>query len=352
MKFRMSIYVIMLACFSSVSPLYAQESGTSQSAQQGAAVTGQPSSVDNQGIRNYLLGPGDTLDIRFFGQSEMNTIAEVDSDGNINSLPFVETPIRARCRTEKEVQKDIAAAYSKYIKSPQISVRITERKSRQPAVVLGAVRAPARVQMQRRVRLNEIVAVSGGFTDEATGSIQVLHTEPVMCPEPGDEPEQVIASDSSLKISEYKIAELLAGKTESNPFIRPGDIVTVLAAKPIYITGSVKSPQPVYLKDGLTLSRAIAMVGGVTREAKANEIHIYRQKAGSTEQELVKVDYKAIKDKKKEDILLKPYDVIEVPENGLLSRRRIGNTLFQSILGAGSGLVGGLGQAINYKIIY
>src|SRR6185436_7404481 len=70
--------------------------------------------VDSQGIRNYLLGPGDVLDVRVFGQSDLSSVVEIDSDGNVSSLPFLETPIRAQCRTEKEVQNDIALAYSKY----------------------------------------------------------------------------------------------------------------------------------------------------------------------------------------------------------------------------------------------
>ena len=31
------------------------------------------------------------------------------------------------------------------------------------------------------------MAASGGFTERAAGTIQILHTEPVMCPEPGEE---------------------------------------------------------------------------------------------------------------------------------------------------------------------
>jgi len=110
--------------------------------------------VDGQGIKNYLIGPGDVLDIRVFGQSDLNAVVEVDSDGNISSFPFMEAPISAKCRTEKEVQKDIIKAYGKILKNPQISVHIAERKSRQPATVFGAVRQPTRVQMQRRIRLN------------------------------------------------------------------------------------------------------------------------------------------------------------------------------------------------------
>lgn len=159
------IFSLSVICLSLAIVVGAQEQN--QGSFQGPNQVG---SVDNQGIRNYLLGPGDLIDVRVFGQPDLNAIAEVDSEGNISSLPFLETPIRARCRTEKEVQKDIAAAYAKYLKNPQVSVRITERKSRQPATVFGAVRQATRVQMQRKVRLNELMAASGGFTERAAGT--------------------------------------------------------------------------------------------------------------------------------------------------------------------------------------
>src|SRR5712691_8934796 len=147
---RSFVLVAILGCLTV--PTLVRTQGQ-ESAPQGPGQGGsQGSTVDNQGIKNYLLGPGDVLDVRVFGQSDLNAMVEVDSDGNISSLPFLEAPIRAKCRTEKEVQKDIAAAYAKYLKNPQVSVRIAERKSRQPATVFGAVRAPTRVQMQRKVR--------------------------------------------------------------------------------------------------------------------------------------------------------------------------------------------------------
>src|SRR3982751_6420887 len=117
--------------------------GSSIKAQdQRAASSSSNPAVDSQGVRRYLLGPGDVIDVRVFGQPDLSSVAEVDSDGNISSLPFLETPIRAQCRTEKDVQKDIALAYAKYIKSPQVSVLTKDRKSRQPATILGAVRDP------------------------------------------------------------------------------------------------------------------------------------------------------------------------------------------------------------------
>src|ERR1044072_8397990 len=137
---------------------------------------------NNQATRPYLLGPGDVVEIKVFGQPDLGSNAQVDSDGNLSSLPFLD-PIPAKCRAEREVQKDIAVAYSRVVKEPQVSVRILERNSRTPASISGAVRQATKVPMQRPQHLNELVAAAGGFTEKAAGTIQILHTEPVLCPE-------------------------------------------------------------------------------------------------------------------------------------------------------------------------
>jgi polysaccharide export outer membrane protein len=323
-----------------------------QEPSQGSSRASQASSVDDQGIRNYLLGPGDVLDIRVFGQPDLSSTVQVDGDGNLSSLPFLEAPILAKCRTEKDVQKDIAAAYSKFINNPQVSVRISERNSRQPATVFGAVRQPTRVEMKRKVRLNELMAVSGGFTERASGTIQILHTEPIMCPEPGEEAEASPIDATKLPFEIIKISELRSGKPESNPVIRPGDVVLVTEAEPVYITGSVVSPTGIFLRDQLTLSRALAMVGGPRKEAKLSDVRIYRQKPGSPEQEIIRVDYSAIKKNEKPDVLLQAYDVIEVPEAGMFSSQRIGSTLLGAITGGLSSAITSTGSYLPSRIIY
>ncbi len=305
--------------------------------------------MDTQGIKKYLLGPGDVVDVRFFGQSELNTTVAVDSDGNLAALPFIEQPIPAKCRTEKEIQRDITAAYSKLINKPQISVRIIERNSRPPATVFGAVRQPTRAQMQRRIRLNEMVALSGGFTERASGTIQILHTEPLMCPEPGEEAEAAPIDGTQIPFQIVKISDLRAGKIEANPVIRPGDYVLVTEAEPVYITGSVNSPSGVYLREKLTLGLALAMVGGPRQEAKLSDVRIYRQKPGSTEQEILRIDYSAIKKNQKPDILLQPFDIIEVPEASKFGLSRLPGTLLSALTG---GVTTSLGTSLPTRIIY
>ncbi|HEX5966727.1 MAG TPA: polysaccharide biosynthesis/export family protein [Pyrinomonadaceae bacterium] len=348
MKVKLSLVVAVAFVFSLALFAYGQDPQ-----QQGPPPQPQgPSSLDVQGIKAYLLGPGDVLDVRVFGQPELSSSVQVDSDGNLSSLPFLEKPIVAKCRTDKDIQKDITLAYSKFINNPQVSVRISERNSRQPATVFGAVRAPTRVEMKRKVRLNELMAVSGGFTERASGTIQILHTEPLMCPEAGEEKESAPIDGTRIPLQIIKIAELRAGKLEANPVIRPGDYVLVTEAEPIYITGSVVSPAGIYLREGLMLSRALAMVGGARKEAKLNEVKIYRQIAGSANQEVITVDVAAIRKNQKPDVPLQAYDVIEVPEAGMFSSSRIGQTLVGALTGGLSSAITNTGMYLPSRVIY
>jgi polysaccharide biosynthesis/export protein len=321
--------------------------------QQSTTPNTSQSALDIQGGRVYLLGPGDVLDIRVFGQPDLSTSnAQIDSDGNLSSLPFLETPIPAKCRTDKEVQKDIAAAYSKFINNPQVSVRIAERNSRQPATVFGAVRQSSRIEMKRKVRLNELIAVSGGFTERASGTIQILHTEPVMCPEPGEEEEAKPIDGTRIPLQIIKINELRAGNVTANPIIRPGDYVLVTEAEPVYITGAVAAPNGVYLRDGLTITRALAMVGGARKEAKLNDVRVFRQVPGTVKQEIIPVDVAAIKKNQKPDFLLQAFDVIEVPEASMFSSSRIGTTLMGALTGGMSSAISNTGMYLPSKVIY
>lgn len=347
MKVKQSLVLVLgLVCLLA-GAVHAQEQQ-----QQDPAPAPQNPSLDVQGIKNYLLGPGDVLDVRVFGQPELTSTVQVDSDGNLNGLPFLEVPVRAKCRTEKEVQKDITAAYAKFINNPQVSVRISERNSRQPATVFGAVRQPARVEMKRKVRLNELMAVSGGFTERAAGTIQILHTEPLMCPEPGEEAEAAPIDGTRIPLQIVKIGDLRAGKLEANPVIRPGDYVLVTEAEPVYITGAVLSPGGVFLRDQLMLSRALAMVGGTRKEAKLNDVRVYRQVPGSSNQEVIHVDVAAIKKNEKPDFVLQPYDVIEVSESGMFSSNRIGSTLMGALSGGLTGAISNTSTYLPSRIIY
>ena len=311
-------------------------------------------SLDSQGLGRYRVGPGDLLDVRVFGQPDLNSTVEIDADGNISSLPFIETPIPAKCRDERDIQKSITEAYAKYIVKPRVSVRVLERRSRAPAVVYGAVRNAARFQMMRRVKLHELLASAGGITLNAAGTIQLVHTEPELCPKEEGVMQTVAASLSDRQpaapgtdlgqMEIYKISDVKTGLAKDDPYIRPGDIVIVSEGAPIYLTGAVVAPRELILKDGMTLGRAIAMSGGVTRQAKSNDVHIYRQKDGKIGSEDMKVNFEAIKKGQQPDILLQAYDIVEVRQIGTLAPRNWGDLFLNTIRGG----IGVLPQRMIY----
>ena len=285
------------------------------------------SALDDQGLGRYLVGPGDILDVRVFGQADLNSTVEVDSDGNISSLPFIETPIRAKCRNEKDIQVSITEAYAKYLLKPRVSVRLTERRSRPPAVIFGAVRNAQRVDMRRRVRLHELLASSGGITQNASGTIQIMHTEPEMCVDSQTTGGQITSDIGQLEI--YQIADVKSGKEKGDPYIRPGDIVIVTEGEPIYITGAVVQPHEMTLKDGLTLARAIMMSGGATRQAKTSDVHIYRKTSAGSED--IKVNYEAIKKGQAKDIPLQAYDIVDVRTSSVWSPKNLGDFFLNTV---------------------
>ena len=330
----MSNKMLILAAIIVMVVMGASTTGAQEQGQ--SPVSGSPGGVDSQGIRNYLLGPGDVLDVRVFGQADLSSTVEIDSDGNISSLPFLETPIRAQCRTEKEVQKDIATAYAKYIKNPQISVLVKERKSRQPSIITGAVRSPMQVFMMREVRLHELITKAGGWTDRASGMIEIMHTQAPMCATDGVFQKAALAEKGNFGMALYKITDLKAGKEEADPVIWPGDVVTVREGDPVYVTGMVVKPTELIIRDKLTLTHAIAMAGGPLRMAKTSDVHILRQKEGG--QDDLKFNLDAIRKGKAADVELKPFDIVALDEASLFSGKGMGD-LLKGIVRSSAGMV-------------
>ena len=94
------------------------------------------------------------------------------------------------------------------------------------------------------------------------------------------------------------------------------------------------------------------MVGGARKEAKISDVRVYRQKPGATDQEMIRVDYAAIKKNQKPDFFLQPFDVVEVPEASMLSSARIMPTLFGALTGGLGSMVTSGGSSLVNRVIY
>jgi polysaccharide biosynthesis/export protein len=321
---RLALRTIVRAClFSLLLTLSIHES----SAQQASAIAGGPAGrIGSDEIATkpaapavtdtrYRIGPGDVLDVRVARAPELSREAvRVDQSGNIR-MPMLDTDIPAACQTEGELAQNIATLYRKYKNEPHVDVFVKEFQS-QPVAVIGAVHNAAQFKLQRQVRLLELLSLVGGPTDVAGQTIQVVHAGggPICQAGKG----AVDAGDSSAFVS-YNLSNTLHGLPEANPFVQPGDVISVPQADQVFVLGNVLRPAAIPLKEPLTISRAIAIAGGTAPSTKKDKVRIIRQMPGTTVKKEIIVDLTAIDKNKAEDVLLVANDVVDVPISGTKS---------------------------------
>ena len=266
--------------------------------------------------RGYLLAPGDVISVKVLGEEAFNFEAALDENGNVQ-VPFFEEPLSAMCKNERELRTDVTKLIGKYLRSPQVSLNIKDRKSRPPTTVYGAVRNPQTLVLMRDVRLSEILATVGGVNEDAGGMVQVVRPNAPLCGSKEElaEWKAMTSSENMIPLKIYSLASIRQlASDDSNPVIYPGDIIEVERGKPVYLVGEVKGGQGgILIKErGLTLFSALSMVGGPSQQAKTKDIKIYRQKKDSIERETISINYDLIREGKQKDIPLEPYDVVEV----------------------------------------
>ena len=264
--------------------------------------------------RAYLVVPGDKIEGKVLGEDQFNFTTTIAEDGYFE-VPFVEEPILAKCRSERELREEVKKHLSKYLRRPLVNVQVTERRKPAPVIVAGEVRRPGRIELTRETRLLELISDSQGATEDAGGIVRVFRSKPSLCADDekiaqwNEESEYGKITPSRL----YTMSSIIKAGVESNPVIYSGDIILVEKAYPVYINGEVSQKQGIYIKEGgLSLSQAIAQVGGTREKAQLKQVKIYRKVANSRDRQVIIANLIAIRDKKEKDVMLEPYDIVDV----------------------------------------
>lgn len=275
-----------------------------------------PSPSDTENDLSYRIGPGDELDVRVFGRAELSKVVRVDNYGKIR-LPFLKE-MQAACYTEAQLAGIIAEGYKKYLQDPQVDVLVKEFRS-QPVAVIGAVSQPGRFQLQRRVRLLELITFAGGPQTRAGATIHIIHSNEHNHCSPNsakDQTENGEGGDSlASALTSIKLRDLLAGAPEANPFVQSGDIISIPEADQIFVTGSVVKPGAYPMPPQVTLSQAVAMAGGVNMEGTSGRVRLIRGEPGKSERKEMVFNLNDIHKRKIQDVALMPNDIVEVPSS-------------------------------------
>ena len=95
------------------------------------------------------------------------------------------------------------------------------------------------------------------------------------------------------------------------------NVVVMVAASvfsQVKVIGQVKTPQALPYRDGMTVLDAVLAVGGLGQFAAGNRSHIVRTENGKQTEIKVKLDALVNSGDMKQNLLLKPGDVLVVPE--------------------------------------
>ncbi|MFM8394726.1 MAG: polysaccharide biosynthesis/export family protein [Acidobacteriota bacterium] len=269
---------------------------------------------------DYRIGPGDVLQIDVAGEPELRRKVKVMELGTIR-LPFIDRDLKIAGMSEAEVTTLLRQSYVSILKDPQVTVFIEEYNARM-ASIAGAVNQPKQVSLTRELRLYDLISLAGGINDKAGTIAQLIHTMP----------------EDSLEVIDLRD---LVRRPELNRVIRDGDFVNIPEAGIFYVTGNVNKPGSFPLKEAVKLTQAIAMAGGVMADSKKREVKLVRSAdASQTVTTEVVIDLFEIEKDPTKDPLLRPYDVVMIPES---TRAKQTKTLLQAFSG---GLASALGWGI------
>lgn len=119
---------------------------------------------------NYIVGPGDTLNIIVWRNPELSLTVPVRPDGKV-STPLVDELV-AQGKTSTEIARDVEKTLSKLVRDPVVTVIVTSfvgPYSEQIRVVGEAAKPQALPYKQKMTLLDVMIAV-GGLTDFADGN--------------------------------------------------------------------------------------------------------------------------------------------------------------------------------------
>jgi polysaccharide biosynthesis/export protein len=170
-----------------------------------------PPAPSNAVSPDYVIGPGDTLQIFVWRNPELTSSVPVRPDGKI-STPLVED-MPAVGKTSTKLARDIEKVLAVYVKQPQVNVIVTQPASAFSQIkVIGQVQRAGPVPYREGMTVMDAVLAVGGLTNFAAGNrARLVRTID------GKQYELAVRLDALLN----------HGDMRQNLPVRPGDVLVV-----------------------------------------------------------------------------------------------------------------------------
>lgn len=160
---------------------------------------------------NYIVGPGDILNISVWRNPELSMSVPVRPDGKV-STPLVDELV-AQGKTSVEIARDVEKALSKLVRDPVVTIIVTSfvgPYSEQIRVV-GEAAKPQSLPYRQKMTVLDVMIAVGGLTDFADGNGASITR----------------ASEGDKRYSVRLKDLIMRGDISANVEMKPGDILII-----------------------------------------------------------------------------------------------------------------------------
>jgi polysaccharide export outer membrane protein len=176
------------------------------------AQTGGARPAADETPTEYLIGPGDMLQVFVFNHPELSVTVPVRPDGYVTT-PLVEDII-AVGKTPTALSRDVESMLAEYVRSPTVNIIVTafQGEYQQQVRVVGQATNPQALSYRNGMTLLDVMIAVGGLTEFASGNRAKLIRQSTTGP---------------VELS-VRLRDLLNdGDIEANMPVRPGDVIVV-----------------------------------------------------------------------------------------------------------------------------
>lgn len=164
-----------------------------------------------KGSTDYLLQPGDLVELQVYKETDMDRTLRISSQGSI-AFPLIGS-INIAGLTVSQAENQIEQKLKSYLKKPSVSLLIKEYTNK-TLYVLGQVNKPSAISIppEKAMTLLEAITSAGGFTDiAAVSKVKILRMEN--------------GKQGSMEVDVSQITK--EGNKQLDIALKPGDVVFV-----------------------------------------------------------------------------------------------------------------------------
>jgi polysaccharide biosynthesis/export protein len=205
---------------------------------------------------DYIVGPGDQINVQLFGSTNKNLKLVVGRDGRV-SFPEL-GPINVSGRTFASVASDIESRVSRQLIGVRASVSMGDTRSIR-VFVMGESNRPGTYTVSGLATITSAIYASGGISP--IGSLR-----------------DVQLKRQGAVVRRLDLYDLiLRGDTSDDAKLLPGDVIFVPpVAATVAVDGEVRRPAIYELKGNTTVDEVVKLAGGLTTDADSGRAALIR----------------------------------------------------------------------------